>query len=73
MNQYCILLVRKLEDVEVHIARVKIYVAFEVINIMWGKDPYSTLLGIDWAFKNYMIIDLKKDLMTFEMEGVRVI
>jgi len=59
--------------VEVDIAKVKTYAEFKVINIMGDKDPYPTLLGIEWDFENYNIIDLKKEFMTFEVEGVRLI
>lgn len=72
-NQYYILLVIWLEHVQVVIVGVKTYVYFKVIDIMGENDPYRTLLGIDWAFENYEIIDLNKELMTFEVEGVRVI
>ena len=40
---------------------------------MGDKDPYLALLGIDQEFENYAIINLKKELMTFSVEGVRVI
>lgn len=46
-NQYCILIIRCLEYVEVDIAIVNTYVYFKVIDIMGDKDPYSTLLDID--------------------------
>ena len=35
--------------------------------------PYPALLGIDWAFDNFTVIDLKKRRMTFEGDGLRVI
>lgn len=72
-NQYCILLMGHMEDVEVDIARENTYADFEVIYIMGDKYPYPTFLGIKWAFENYTIIDLKKGMMTFEVEGVRAI
>nr|KUM49360.1 hypothetical protein ABT39_MTgene3909 [Picea glauca]QHR90354.1 hypothetical protein Q903MT_gene4377 [Picea sitchensis] len=37
------------------------------------RDPYPTLLGIDWAFYNNDVINLKKETMTFEVDGTRVI
>lgn len=58
---------------EVHVAGVKAHAAFKVFDIMGDEDPYPALLDIDWAYKNYAIIDLKKGLMIFELEGVRVI
>jgi hypothetical protein len=39
---------------------------------MGEKDPYPALLGIDWAFDNSTVIDLKKETMTFEADGTRV-
>jgi hypothetical protein len=39
---------------------------------MGEKYPYRTLLGIDWAYENYAIIDLKKELMRFEADGMKV-
>lgn len=51
-NQYMIFPIRRLEDVEVEMAGIKMYVDFEVIEIMDEKDPYPTLLGIDWG--NYV-------------------
>lgn len=39
-NQYCILPIGRLENVEVDVARVKMHTEFEVINIMGDKDPY---------------------------------
>ena len=35
--------------------------------------PYPTLLGIDWAFKNQAIINLKKKTMSFKGNGIRAI
>lgn len=71
-NQYCIVPIDRLEGVEVDIVGVKTYTNFEVIDIMGDKDPYPALLGIDWAFENHGIIDLKKELMIFEEGEVRV-
>jgi hypothetical protein len=58
---------------EVHVPGVKTVADFEVIEIMGDKDPYPVLLGIDWAYDNYAVIDLKKDTMTFEDEGIKVV
>lgn len=68
-NQYCILIIRCLEYVEVDIAIVNTYVYFKVIDIMGDKDPYSSLLDIDWTFENYSTIDLKREAITFEADG----
>jgi hypothetical protein len=44
-----------------------------VIEIIGDEDPYPTLLGIDWDYDNYVFIDLKRDTMTFEADGVKVV
>ena len=46
---------------------------FEVIEIMGDKDPYPALLGIDWGYENYALIDLNKDTMTFEADEIKVV
>jgi hypothetical protein len=71
-NQYCIFPIGILESVEIDVAGVKTVDDFEVIKIMGDKEPYPTLLGIDWAYDNYVVIDLKKDTMTFEADGIKL-
>jgi hypothetical protein len=72
-NQYCIFPIGRLENVEIDVVGVKTIADFEVIEIMGDKDPYPALLGIDWAYENYAVIDLKKDTMTFEADGIKVV
>jgi len=72
-NQYKIFPISRLENVEVDLAGVKTVADFEVIEILDDKDPYPTLLGIEWAFDNATIINLKKEFMLFEADGTRVI
>jgi len=43
-NQYCILLIRRLENVYVDVEGVKTHTEFEVIDIMGDKNPYLALL-----------------------------
>jgi hypothetical protein len=71
-NQYCIYPVGRMENVEVDLAGVKKTIYFEVIEIMGEKDLYPYLLGIEWAYDNYAVIDIKKELMTFEEDGMKV-
>jgi hypothetical protein len=71
-NHYCIFLVGRLENVEKYVAGVKTTTYFEVIEIMGDKDPHPSLLGIDWEYENYTIIDLKRDTMVFEAYGIEV-
>jgi hypothetical protein len=72
-NQYFIFLVGRLKNVERYVAGVKTTVDFEVIEILGDKDPYPALLKIVWAYNNYDIIDLNKDTMTFEEDGIKVV
>jgi hypothetical protein len=46
--------------VEVNIDGVKTKVDFEVIEIMDDSNPYPALLGIDWAFDNNVILNMKQ-------------
>jgi hypothetical protein len=62
-----------LEQVEVNIEGVKTKVDFEVIEIMDDSDPYPALLGIDWAFDNNAMLNLKKRHMSFEIDTLHVI
>jgi hypothetical protein len=52
---------------------VRTFAYFEVIEIVDDSCPYPALLGIDWAFNNSIVVDLKKINMTFEGDGLRVI
>jgi hypothetical protein len=63
----------RLEHVSVDINGVRTFADFEVIKIFDDSFPYPALLGIDWAFDNSTVVDLKKICMTFEKYGLRVI
>jgi hypothetical protein len=56
----------------VNIDGVHIVVDFEFIDIVDKIYPYPTLLGLDLAFKNQEIINLKKREMIFEGGGLKV-
>jgi hypothetical protein len=45
----------------------------EVIEIVDDTTPYLSLLGLDWAFENQAIINLKTRKITFESGDYRVI
>jgi hypothetical protein len=62
-----------LEHVPVDINGVRTFADFEAIEIVDDSCPYLALLGIDWAFNNSTVVDLKKRRMTFERDGLRVI
>jgi hypothetical protein len=55
----------RLEHVPMDIDGVRTFAYFEVIEIVDDSCPYPAMLGIDWAFKNSTVVDLKKIRMTF--------
>jgi hypothetical protein len=73
VNQYMIYPIGQLEQVEVNIQVVKTKEYFEVIEIMDESNPYPPLLGIDWAFDNNIVLNLKKRQMYFETDTLHVI
>jgi hypothetical protein len=72
-NQQAISPFGRLEHVHVDIDGVRTFTDFEVIKIVDDSFPYPALLGIDWAFDNSTVVDLKKRCMAFERDGLRVI
>ena len=52
---------------------VRTFADFEVIEIVDDSCPYPALIGIDCAFNNSTVVDLKKRHMTFERDSLRVI
>jgi hypothetical protein len=72
-NQQVVSPFGRLEHVPVDIDRVRTFADFEVIEIVDDNCPYPALLGIDWAFNNSTVVDLKKRRMKFERDGLRVI
>jgi hypothetical protein len=63
----------QLEHVLVDIDGVRTFADFEVIEIVDDSFPYPALLGIDWAFNNSIVVDLKKRCMTFQKDVLRVV
>jgi hypothetical protein len=45
---------------------------FEVIEIIDDSQPYHALMGLEWAFYNQEIINLKKREMIFEVGDLKV-
>ena len=72
-NQQAVSPFEGLEHVPIDIDGVRTFVDFEVIEIVDDSFPYPTLLGIDWAFENSTVVDLKKIRMMFEGDDFRVI
>jgi hypothetical protein len=59
-NQQAVSPFDRLEHVPMDIDRVRMLANFEVIEIVDDNCPYPALLGIDWDFNNYTMVDLKK-------------
>jgi hypothetical protein len=62
-----------MKGVTVDLDGVRTKTDFEVIEIVYDTTPYPTLLGMDWAFDNQTIINLRTQKMTFELGEYRVI
>lgn len=56
-----------------NIEGVKTKSDFEVIDITDESDPYITVLGIDQAFENNTVINLKKRKMSFETDTLHAV
>ena len=69
-NQQRVIPLGWLSSVPVDLNGVCSLADFEVIEIIDDSTPYPTLLGIDWAFENQAIINLKKKTMSFEGNGI---
>jgi hypothetical protein len=65
-NKHEVLPIRRLKGVTVDLDGVRIKADFEVIEIVDGTTPYSTLLVLYWEFDNQAIINLKTWKMAFE-------
>jgi hypothetical protein len=72
-NQNRVLPIGRLKGVKVDLDVVRTKIDFKVIEIVDGTTPYPTLLGLDWAFDNQAIINLKTRKLTFESGEYRVV
>ena len=63
----------RLSNILINIYGVRSIVDFEVIKIIDDSNMFPAMLGIDWAFDNLAVINLKKKQMTFEGRNIRVI
>ena len=72
-NQQRVIPLGHLSSVPVDLDGVRSLADFEVIEIIDDSTLHPTLLGIDWAFENQVIINLRKKTMSFKGNGIRVI
>ena len=68
-----VLPIGRLSQVPINIEGLCTFVDFEVINIVDDTNPYPVILGIDWAIDNQIIINLKKKILSFEDNEMRVV
>jgi hypothetical protein len=71
-NQQRVVPIGRLKGILVDLYSVCAMDDFEVIYIVDNTSPYPTLLGLDWAFDNQDIINLKTRKMIFEFGEYRV-
>jgi hypothetical protein len=72
-NRHRVLPIGRIKGVKVDLDGVRTKFDFKVIEIVENTTPYPTFLGLDWAFDNQAIINLKTRKMTFESGEYRVI
>jgi hypothetical protein len=72
-KQHRVLPIRRLKGVTVDLDGVCTMEDFKVIEIVDGTTPYPALLGLDWAFDNQVVINLKTWKMNFELGKYRVL
>ena len=72
-NQQRVIPLGRLSSVPVDLDGVHSLADLEVIEIIDDSTPYPVLLGINWAFENQAIINLKRKTISFEGYGIRVI
>lgn len=65
-NQQKIVPFGRLVGRTVDVEGVRTTADFEVIYIIDESNPYPALLGIEWAFENQALINMKKRQITFE-------
>jgi hypothetical protein len=71
-NQHKIVSIGRLTGVPMNIDGVHNMEDFEVIEIVDDSQPYPTLMGLEWAFDNQEIINLKRREMIFEVGDLKV-
>ena len=63
----------RLQGVTVDIEGASTLADFKVIDIVDDRNPYPTLLGIDWTTNMNGVINVKKQNMFFEKKSLRVV
>jgi hypothetical protein len=71
-NQHKIVPIGLLTRLPMNIDGVRNVPDFEIIEIMDDSQPYPTRMGLDWAFDNQAIINMKRREMIFEVGALKV-
>jgi hypothetical protein len=71
-NQHKIVPIGQLLGVPMNIDGVHSIAYFKVIEIVDNSQPYPMLMGLEWAFENHVIINMKKREMIFEVGDLKV-
>jgi len=72
-NQQKIIPFGRHEPVWIDIEGVRRTATFELIEIVYDSIPYPTLLGLEWAFENFSMVNLKNGQLLLEQGDLRVI
>ena len=72
-NQQKIVPFGRLEGVWIDIDGIRSTNTFEVIEIVDDSLPFPTLFGLEWAFENLSLVNLKKIQLVLEQVNLRVI
>ena len=73
VNQQNIVPFGRLEAMWIDIDGIRSTTTFEVIEIVDDSLPFPTLLGLEWAFENLSLVNLKKRQLVLEQGNLRVI
>ena len=72
VNHHKIVMIGRLIGVSMNIDGVRSMADFEVIEIVDNSQLYLALMGLEWAFDNQAIINLKKREMIFKVRDMKV-
>ena len=69
-NQAKVQPINRVSNLVIDVEGMRTCVEFDVIKVIYGGGAYSMLLGIGWANEIMVMINFKKQLMTFENQDI---
>ena len=72
-NQAKVQPIKRVSNLVIDVEGMKTYAEFDVIEVVNGEGSYPTLLGIGCANDSMVVIEFKKQMMTFKNQYTRVI